>query len=180
MPVGFKNGTDGGLEVALNAMISARSPHAFLGINADGLTAVIKTTGNPDRHVVLRGGNGRPNYSRDDIARAAALVEEQGIVRPIMVDCSHDNSRKDHRRQGAVCRAVLEQVAEGNERIMGLLLESNLKPGKQTWKEGSTLEYGVSITDACIGWDETETLLYEMAEVVGRHGSRQRAVGSRQ
>jgi len=168
MPVGFKNGTDGGLEVALNAMISARSPHAFLGINPDGVTSIIKTTGNPDRHIVLRGGSGKSNYAPADIDRAATFVHEEGIVRPIMVDCSHDNSRKNHTLQPSVCRAVLAQVGAGDTRIMGLLIESNLNPGKQTWREGVPLAYGVSITDACIGWEETEPLLFEAAATVRR------------
>ena len=166
MPVGFKNGTDGGLEIALNAMISARHPHSFLGISADGLTAIVKTTGNPDRHIVLRGGGGRPNYRPEDIVRAAALVADEGIARPIMVDCSHDNSGKDYTRQPAIARAVLEQFGAGQDAIMGLLLESNLQPGKQTWKEGAPLAYGVSITDACIGWEETEALLHDAAATV--------------
>ncbi|MBI1816778.1 MAG: 3-deoxy-7-phosphoheptulonate synthase [Deltaproteobacteria bacterium] len=168
MPVGFKNGTDGGLEVALNAMISARAPHAFLGINPDGVTSVVRTGGNPDRHIVLRGGSGKPNYAPADVARAAALVVDEAITRPIMVDCSHDNSMKDHTRQPQVCRDVLAQVRAGQERIMGVLLESNLKPGKQTWKPNVPLAYGVSITDACIGWDDTEALLYEIADAVKR------------
>ncbi|HUI25279.1 MAG TPA: 3-deoxy-7-phosphoheptulonate synthase [Candidatus Kryptonia bacterium] len=172
MPVGFKNATDGSLEVALNAMISARSPHAFLGINAEGITSVIKTTGNPDRHIVLRGGGGKPNYAPADIARAAALVADEGISRPLMVDCSHDNSRKDHTRQPQVCHEVLNQVRGGQQKIMGLLIESNLQPGKQTWKQGARLAYGVSITDACIGWDDTEALLCEAAEVVRQRAGR--------
>jgi 3-deoxy-7-phosphoheptulonate synthase len=166
MPVGFKNGTDGGLQIALNAMISARHAHSFLGINADGVTSVIKTAGNPDRHVVLRGGAGKPNYGPADIARATAMVADEQIARPVMVDCSHDNSAKDHLRQLIVGRDVLRQLHDGQRAIMGLLLESNLKPGKQTWKEGVALEPGVSITDACIGWAETETLLYEAAASV--------------
>jgi 3-deoxy-7-phosphoheptulonate synthase len=166
MPVGFKNGTDGGLQSAFNAMISARHPHSFLGINADGMTAVVKTLGNPDRHIVLRGGGNRTNYAPDDIARAVALVADEAIARPVMVDCSHDNSGKDHTRQTHVGRAVLEQVRGGQQAIMGLLLESNLRPGKQTWKEGVPLAYGVSITDACIGWEETEAFLYAVAETV--------------
>jgi len=178
MPVGFKNGTDGGLAVALNAMISARSPHAFLGINADGVTSVIKTAGNPDRHIVLRGGAGKANYAPADIDRAAALVSDENILRPIMVDCSHDNSRKDHRLQPGVCREVLAQVGAGETRIMGLLIESNLHAGKQTWREGVPLAYGVSITDACIGWEDTEVLLHEAAEVVRRIASPAVAAGA--
>jgi 3-deoxy-7-phosphoheptulonate synthase len=170
MPVGFKNGTDGGLQVALNAMISARHLHSFLGINADGLTSVIKTTGNPDRHIVLRGGGGKSNYAPEDIARAAAMVADENIARPVMVDCSHDNSAKDHTRQLSVGRETLRQVGDGQEVIMGLLLESNLNPGKQTWKEGVALQYGVSITDACLGWSETEDLLHEAAAAMRTRG----------
>jgi 3-deoxy-7-phosphoheptulonate synthase len=166
MPVGFKNGTDGGLQVALNAMISARHPHSFLGINVEGITSVVKTAGNPDRHVVLRGGGGKTNFSSEDIARAAKMVAEEGIVRPIMVDCSHGNANKDHTKQGAVCRSVCSQLREGQKAIMGVMLESNIKPGNQAWKEGAQLEYGRSITDACIGWEETEALLYEIAGAV--------------
>jgi 3-deoxy-7-phosphoheptulonate synthase len=163
MPVGFKNGTDGGLEVALNAMISARHPHSFLGISNEGITAVIKTVGNADRHMVLRGGAGKPNYGAADVARAAALVKDEGIERPVMVDCSHDNSGKDHTRQPHVFQNVVQQFCDGEEAIMGLLLESNLQPGKQVWKAGVPLAHGVSITDACIGWEETQELLMEAA-----------------
>ena len=113
MPVGFKNGTDGGLEAAKNAMIAASHAHSFLGITPDGRSAVVTTTGNPDRHLILRGGGGRTNYAAEDVARAAALVAEQGIARAIMVDCSHDNSGKDPARQGAVCRAVLVPARRG-------------------------------------------------------------------
>lgn len=164
MPVGFKNGTEGNLQVAVNAMISARAPHHFVGINADGQTAIIKTMGNPDRHIVLRGGGGKSNYDAEHVAKAEAAVASEGIARPIMIDCSHDNSSKDHRRQGTVAREVLRQFREGRQSIMGLMIESNLYPGKQTWKEGMPLAYGVSITDACLGWDETKGLLEELAD----------------
>jgi 3-deoxy-7-phosphoheptulonate synthase len=160
MPVGFKNGTDGGLEVARNAFISAGHGHHFLGINADGVTAIVTTAGNRDRHLVLRGGP-RPNYYREDVDHAAALVREADaeIVRGIMVDTSHGNSSKDYLRQGQVCRDVLHQFSSGQKSIMGLLIESNLCPGRQDWKKGETLAYGVSLTDGCIGWAETEELL---------------------
>ena len=135
---------------------------------------MIKTTGNPDRHIVLRGGAGKPNYAPADIARAAAMVADENIARPVMVDCSHDNSAKDHTRQLGVGREVLRQLHGGQEAIMGLLLESNLKPGKQTWKEGVALQHGVSITDACIGWPETAELLYAAADTVrARRGASQ-------
>jgi 3-deoxy-7-phosphoheptulonate synthase len=164
MPVGFKNGTEGSLQVAVNGMTAARSSHHFVGINADGQTAIIKTMGNPDRHLVLRGGGGKPNYDAEHVAKAEAAVAGEGIARPIMIDCSHDNSSKDHRRQGLVAREVLRQFREGRQSIMGLMLESNLQPGRQTWKQGCALAHGVSITDACLGWDETAILLNELAD----------------
>jgi len=171
MPVGFKNGTDGGIQVAVNAMIASNQPQSFIGINIDGLTSIIKTNGNPDRHIVLRGGGGRTNYSSHDITRAIKKLEGQEIVRPIMVDCSHGNSEKDHTRQALVAQSVLMQHQKGQEAIMGLLLESNLNPGKQKWEKGKSLDYGMSITDACLGWPETETLLYELAEGVAKKPS---------
>jgi len=160
MPVGFKNGTDGSLEVARNAFISAGHSHSFLGINSDGVTAIVKTTGNRDRHLVLRGGP-RPNYYREDVELAAALALEADpeVRRPIMIDTSHGNSSKDYSRQGQVCRDVLHQFTSGQHTIMGLLIESNLFAGRQDWKKGEKLAYGVSLTDACIGWDETEELI---------------------
>jgi 3-deoxy-7-phosphoheptulonate synthase len=175
MPVGFKNGTDGSLEAALNAMVSAREPHSFVGITADGVTAIIKTDGNPDRHIVLRGGGGRPNHSPDDVTHALSMVGSQGIARPIMIDCSHDNSGKDHTRQPAVLREILDQVHAGRGEIMGVMIESNIHAGKQTWKPQVEPAYGVSITDACIGWDDTEGLLEEMAIAVASRGPRRSA-----
>jgi len=171
MPVGFKNGTDGGLQVALNAMISARHPHHFVGINHDGAVSVIRTAGNPDRHIVLRGGDGGPNHRPADIDRAAALIAGERIARPILIDCSHDNSSKDHTRQARVCRDALQQVRAGDQRIMGVMVESNLHAGRQNWMPDAPLRYGVSLTDACIGWEETETLLLELAAAVAApHG----------
>ena len=166
MPVGFKNGTEGSLQVAVNAMTSARAPHHFLGINAEGQTSIIKTAGNPDRHIVLRGGGGKTNYDAEHVAKAEAAVAGEGIARPVMIDCSHDNSSKDHKRQGLVARDVIKQFRDGRQSIMGLMIESNLNPGKQTWKEGISLAHGVSITDACLGWDETEALLNELANTI--------------
>ena len=165
MPIGFKNGTDGSLEPAINALISAGHAHHFLGINADGLTSVVQTRGNPDRHVVLRGGS-TPNYGPKDVAQAAERVSAADplLVRSIMVDTSHGNSMKDWRRQPEVCRAVLEQIRGGQRALLGFLIESNLEPGRQDWKEGVALTRGVSITDGCLGWAETEALLYEIAQ----------------
>ncbi len=164
MPVGLKNGTDGGLQVALNAMIAARHPQSFIGVNADGLTSIIKTNGNPERHIVLRGGGGRVNYNPEDISEAVRCLSKEDISRPVMVDCSHGNSEKDHTRQVPVAQSVVKQFIEGQQAIMGLLIESNLKPGNQKWEAGKSLERGVSITDACIGWEDTEHLLDELAE----------------
>ena len=166
MPVGFKNGTEGSLHVAVNAMTSARTSHHFVGINADGQTAIIRTMGNPDRHIVLRGGGGKTNYEAEHVVKAEAAVAGEDIARPIMIDCSHDNSKKDHTRQGFVAQEVLRQFREGRQTIMGLMLESNLNPGKQAWKQGVALQHGVSITDACLGWDETEQLLNELAAAI--------------
>ena len=171
MPVGFKNGTDGSLRIALNAMISARHPHHFVGINHGGAVSVIRTAGNPDRHIVLRGGENGPNHRAEDIERAAVLIAGEGIARPILIDCSHDNSSKDHTNQAGVCRDVLAHVRSGDQRIMGLMVESNLHAGRQNWLPDAPLRYGVSITDACIGWDETEALLFEMADAVDRRAT---------
>ena len=168
MPVGFKNSTDGSLQNAVNAVLSARSSHAFLGINADGLSSVVKTTGNQDCHIVLRGGASGANYHREDVATAARAVENQGLARGVMVDCSHGNSGKDHARQGAVFAEVVHNFVTGQRAILGVMVESNLRPGKQTWMQGAPLEYGISITDGCIGWDETERILLEAADQLSR------------
>ena len=166
MPVGFKNGTDGGVQVALDAMVSARHPHTFLGIDVDGVTSAIRTQGNPDRHVVLRGGRAQANHGPEDVRRAASLVAGEGVARPIMIDCSHGNSGKDPARQRRVAQEVLEQVSAGEDAVMGLLVESNLVAGRQDWKPGATLAYGVSITDPCLGWDDTAALVREAAAAV--------------
>jgi 3-deoxy-7-phosphoheptulonate synthase len=167
MPVGFKNGTDGAIDVAVHAMIAAGQPHTFLGIDAEGRASLVRTLGNPDRHIVLRGGGGRPNYGAEDVARAAALIAPETVERPILIDCSHDNSGKNHTRQPLVFREVLGQLRGGQRRILGLLLESNLRPGNQTWSRNRSLDYGVSITDSCLGWEETEELLLEAARTLG-------------
>ena len=164
MPVGFKNGTEGSLQVAINAMVTSRTPHHFVGVNADGMTSIIKTTGNPDRHVVLRGGGGRTNYGVEDIARAEAAVACEGIARAIMVDCSHDNSGKNHQRQIEVAWDVLKQFQDGRRSIMGLMLESHLEGGRQVWQPNKALTYGMSITDPCLAWNDTEALLYQVAD----------------
>ena len=158
-PVGFKNGTDGSLDVALNALQSVKSPHRFLGISPDGKVSIVTTKGNAHAHVVLRGGAGGPNYYPENIAACEKELESIGATHAIMVDCSHANSNKDHTKQGPVLKAVAEQISAGNKSIRGVMLESNLKPGNQKVDNSLELQYGVSITDACIGWEETEKLL---------------------
>ncbi len=160
MPVGFKNGTDGSAQIAVDAMISAKSSHAFLGINHVGQTSVIHTKGNPDGHLVLRGGRAGPNFGAESIAEALRMLNEAEVRSELLVDCSHGNSNKDHRRQQIAFKDVIGQRASGNDSIIGCMLESNVNPGAQKLTgDRSTLQYGVSVTDACIGWDETEELL---------------------
>ena len=158
-PVGFKNGTDGSLDVALNALQSVKSPHRFLGISPDGKVSIVTTKGNAHAHVVLRGGTNGPNYYPENIAVCEEELESIGATQAIMVDCAHANSNKDHTKQGSVLEAVAEQISVGNKSIRGVMLESNLKPGNQKVDSSQELQYGVSITDACIGWEETERLL---------------------
>ena len=160
-PVGFKNGTDGSLDVALNALQSVKSPHRFLGISPDGKVSIVTTKGNAHAHVVLRGGTNGPNYYPENIAVCEEELESIGATQAIMVDCSHANSNKDHTKQGSVLEAVAEQISVGNKSIRGVMLESNLNPGNQKVDSSQELQYGVSITDACIGWEETERLLRE-------------------
>ena len=158
-PVGFKNGTDGSLDVALNALQSVKSPHRFLGISPDGKVSIVTTKGNAHAHVVLRGGTNGPNYYPENIAVCEEELVSVGATQAIMVDCSHANSNKDHTKQGSVLEAVAEQISVGNKSIRGVMLESNLNPGNQKVDSSQELQYGVSITDACIGWEETERLL---------------------
>lgn len=167
-PVGFKNATDGRVDVAVNAVAAAIESHAFFGVDDDSLGAVVRTTGNADSHIVLRGGDAGPNYERAIVQAAAADARElTGHARPVVVDCSHGNSGKDHRRQRVVVDALLDQWETGRDHgLLGLMLESNLLPGRQEWEPHRPLEHGVSITDACIGWDETVELLQRCAERV--------------
>lgn len=159
MPVGFKNGTDGGVQVAIDAMKSARSAHSFLGIDQDGSTSVIKTTGNPDNHVVLRGGRNGPNYSPAHVAEACTALSKAGLHPSLMIDCSHANSGKDPGKQPGVWESILSQRAEGRREIIGAMLESNIHHGSQpTCTDPSQLKYGVSVTDACLDWDSTAAL----------------------
>ena len=165
MPVGFKNATDGNLQVALDAMNAARSPHAFLGIDEDGRCCVFQTRGNDAGHVILRGGGGKTNFQPDDVADAAARLAEADLPPRLMVDCSHANSGKKHDHQPAVWHNLIQQRAAGEtgpSPVIGIMLESNLHEGRQPMaKDGEELKYGVSITDACLGWRDTEALLRE-------------------
>jgi 3-deoxy-7-phosphoheptulonate synthase len=162
-PVGFKNGTDGGVQVAADALVASGAPHAFIGVTKMGLAAVFQTTGNEDCHIILRGGARGPNYAALDVAAASAVLRESAVNERVMVDCSHANSRKDFRRQAEVARDLAEQVAGGESRILGLMIESHLREGRQELKSGRPLARGVSITDGCIGWEETEMLLRLLA-----------------
>jgi 3-deoxy-7-phosphoheptulonate synthase len=169
MPIGFKNGTDGSASTAINAMEAAAKPHHFLGISQQGNAAIVSTTGNPDGHLVLRGGKGGPNYGSEAVAAAAAQLAAEGLPARLMVDCSHGNSNKDYRRQGEVLRQVAEQVAGGSLHVMGVMLESHLVEGNQKIPTDlSQLTYGQSITDACIALDTTLALLDELAGAVRR------------
>jgi len=160
MPVGFKNGTDGSLDIAVNALKSAASGHSFMGINKQGQVAVISTSGNPDGHIILRGGK-QPNYDSVCVSDCEVDLEKAGLTAGLMVDCSHANSSKDYRRQPLVAQNVVNQILEGNQSIIGIMLESHINAGNQKG-DGvpvDELEYGVSITDGCIDWETTDTLI---------------------
>jgi 3-deoxy-7-phosphoheptulonate synthase len=160
MPVGFKNGTDGSVQTAIDAMKSSRTPHSFLGIDQDGSTSIIKTTGNLDSHVVLRGGREGSNYEPNHVSAVCESLRKSGLRPMVMVDCSHANSGKDPNRQPQVWQSILAQRALGRCEIIGAMLESNIHFGGQSLgNDPSTLKYGVSITDACIDWETTERLL---------------------
>jgi len=161
-PIGFKNGTDGNLQIAIDAMIAARASHSFLGINREGRTSIIQTAGNPDVHIVLRGGSRKPNYHPEDILHTEEILAKNGLPATVMVDCSHGNSNKDYRRQPEVLEAVISQVVAGNRSISGLMIESCLEEGNQKiCSDQNKLKYGVSITDACINWETTEKILLD-------------------
>ncbi len=167
MPVGFKNSTDGSLDTAINAMKAARSSHSFLGIDQDGLTSIVRTTGNYDGHIVLRGGRLRPNYDPQSIAEAERQLEQAGLPKVLMVDCSHANAGKRPERQEVVWQNVIQQRVSGTRSLIGVMLESYLKAGNQPFpRPVSELEYGVSITDPCISWETTERLLLKGYEAL--------------
>ena len=167
MPIGYKNGTDGSVTIAINAMEAASRPHHFLGINRQGHAAIVSTTGNPDGHLVLRGGGSGTNYHPEAIAAAAEALQKADLPHRVMVDCSHGNSNKDYRRQAEVLESVAGQVQQGGTAVMGVMLESHLVAGSQKIPADlSQLTYGQSITDACIDLDTTEALLEKLAAAV--------------
>jgi len=172
-PIGFKNGTDGNLQIAIDAMISAKSPHSFLGINREGLTSIVQTTGNPDVHMVLRGGSKKPNYSPDDITKTEEMLAKAGLPVTIMVDCSHGNSEKNHENQPRVLESVITQIEAGNRSISSVMIESYLEEGNQPIPTRQLeMKYGVSITDKCIDWPTTERCLREAHARLKKCGGR--------
>jgi 3-deoxy-7-phosphoheptulonate synthase len=166
MPVGFKNGTDGSIDVAINALLSARQHHRFLGVNNDGRASIVTTTGNPDGHIVLRGGKQGPNYDHAHVEAIANRLRDRQLAPYLMIDCSHDNSGQDYKNQPIVLQDICEQVRDGQESIVGIMLESHLNRGKQPLKDLAKLEYGKSITDGCINFETTSEVLTDLANAV--------------
>jgi 3-deoxy-7-phosphoheptulonate synthase len=165
-PVGFKNGTDGGVQIAIDAVRAAAHPHCFLGVTEQGLAGIVSTRGNPDSHVILRGGQSGPNYDALSVQKVLAALRDAGVPPRLMIDTSHGNSEKDYRRQPVVAREVAAQVAQGEAGIVGLMMESFLVEGRQNLVDPARLVYGQSITDACMGWETTVPVLDELAAAV--------------
>jgi len=168
MPVGFKNGTTGNHDIAVNAVIAARHPHSFMSATIQGLVAIVNTNGNPYSHVILRGGKSGPNFEKEHVQKMSDALTRAKIAPKIMIDCSHGNSNKDHRNQPKVNANVCEQIANGNSTIMGLMMESHLNEGKQklVFGRAQDLKYGVSITDACMSWESTKSVVRQLGEAV--------------
>ena len=166
MPVGFKNGTAGRLEPAVDAIRASANPHHFLSVTKQGVAAIVATNGNSDCHLILRGGLSGPNFDSEAVNRAADDLAKVDLPRRLMVDCSHANSGKDHERQPAVAHALAEQIGTGEDAIMGVMIESFLHPGRQSLEAGQELDYGRSITDACMGWEDTVPVLEDLAGAV--------------
>ncbi len=172
-PVGFKNGTDGGVQIAIDAMRAAQHSHHFISITLQGHSAIFTTAGNEYTHVILRGGSNRPNYDRVSVADATRKLEKSGLNPRLMVDCSHANSQKEFNKQVEVCRDIVHQIKTGQDNIFGVMIESNLVEGRQDYEPGARHTYGQSITDACLGWDDSAMLLRELAD--GVRAKRQQA-----
>lgn len=164
MPVGFKNGTNGNIKIAIDGVRSAAHPHRFLSVTKQGLAAIVETKGNPDAHVILRGGGGAPNFGPEHVAGAAEQMQAAGLDARLIIDCSHANSGKDHTKQPGVCQQVADQICRGQSAIRGVMIESFLKAGRQDHKPGSTLEYGQSITDACVDLETTRSMLETLSQ----------------
>lgn len=168
MPVGFKNGTDGSLDVAINAMKSASMAHRFVGINQQGQVTVLQTLGNPNGHVILRGGKA-PNFDAENVALCEIQMQKAGLLPNLMIDCSHANSNKDYRNQPIVANSIIDQIEQGNNAIIGVMIESNLNEGNQSSEQPKeNFKYGVSVTDACINWETTDQLLRKMNTLLGK------------
>ena len=165
-PVGFKNGTDGNIKVAVDAIRAASNPHIFMSLTKEGKSAIFSTTGNPDCHVILRGGNKGPNYDAVHVQQTVKSLQQAGVQDKLMIDCSHANSNKQHERQIIVAESIRDQLSTGTPHIMGAMVESHLIAGRQDIEPGKPLTYGQSITDACIGWEDTEKTLEILAEGV--------------
>ena len=165
MPIGFKNGTGGSVQLAIDGMIACLGEHAFLGIDNDGNSSVVITKGNPANHVILRGGASGTNYDKESVRDAQELLEKNELDPVVVIDCAHGNSNKDHNRQPIVFKDVISQRMQGNKNIVGLMIESNINPGNQTLGENlADLDYGVSITDKCVGWEKTEEIILEASK----------------
>lgn len=178
MPVGFKNGTDGSLATAINAMRAAAMAHRFMGINQAGQVCLLQTQGNPDGHVILRGGK-QPNYHPADIADCEQQMAAAGLAAALMIDCSHGNSNKDYRRQSEVALSALAQIKAGNRSIIGLMLESHIHQGNQSSDQPrSAMQYGVSVTDACIDWQTTDQLLRQLHDELGQVQANRQSEGA--
>ncbi len=165
-PVGFKNGTGGSIQIAIDAIGAARNPHHFLSVTKQGVSAIVSTSGNDCCHVILRGSSQGPNYDAENIAEVTDALREAGLMETVMVDCSHGNSRKDHAKQPEVAADICKQIAEGNKAITSIMIESHLVAGNQKLGDGKNLTYGQSITDACMDWETTRDVLRGFAEVV--------------
>jgi 3-deoxy-7-phosphoheptulonate synthase len=166
MPVGFKNGTAGSIKLAVDAVRAAAAPHAFAGVDVSGMPAIFHTEGNPDCHVILRGGKGAPNYDEDSVAETFVQLRNSGLAERVVIDASHDNSGKDHKRQPGVVSEIADQIAAGNGGIVGVMMESFLVAGRQDLESDRDLIYGQSITDACMDWDTTVLALDRLASAV--------------
>ncbi|KVM63042.1 phospho-2-dehydro-3-deoxyheptonate aldolase [Burkholderia gladioli] len=173
-PIGFKNGTDGGVQVASDAIVAAASRHAFMGMTKMGMAAIFETRGNDDAHVILRGGKNGPNYDAEHVEACCAVLRKAGLREQVMVDCSHANSNKSHERQIEVAQDLAGQLAQGEQRIVGVMVESHLEAGRQDLTPGVPLKRGVSITDACLSWAQTEPVLEVLADAVRRRRAHSR------